>query len=131
MNTVSGRFGVRSIEAQIEVSSRCRHGDRQSGKDDGFRTQFRTRRDVGPQSRYSVEHGEWTLSSIFQPVFSLSHMRAVGYEGLLRAHDTLDRPVSPVDVFGQASRTGEALTIDRLTQALHLENFKMLGAQDE
>jgi EAL domain-containing protein (putative c-di-GMP-specific phosphodiesterase class I) len=81
--------------------------------------------------RYSVEHGELTLSSVFQPVFSLSHMRAVGYEGLLRAHDALDRPVSPLDVFGQASRTGEALTIDRLAQALHLENFKMLGAQTE
>jgi EAL domain-containing protein (putative c-di-GMP-specific phosphodiesterase class I) len=81
--------------------------------------------------RYSVEHGEWTLSSVFQPVFSLSHMRAVGYEGLLRAHDALDRPVSPLDVFGQASRVGEALQIDRLAQALHLENFKMLGAKDE
>lgn len=81
--------------------------------------------------RYSVEHGEWTLSSVFQPVFSLSHMRAVGYEGLLRAHDALDRPVPPVDVFAQASRVGEALQIDRLAQALHLENFKMLGAQNE
>jgi len=81
--------------------------------------------------RYSVEHGDWTLSSMFQPVFSLSHMRAVGYEGLLRAHDAFDRPVSPLDVFGQASRVGEALQIDRLAQALHLENFKMLGAQTE
>ena len=44
--------------------------------------------------RYSVEHDGLTLSSVFQPVFSLSHMRAVGYEGLLRAHDMLDRPVS-------------------------------------
>jgi EAL domain-containing protein (putative c-di-GMP-specific phosphodiesterase class I) len=81
--------------------------------------------------RYSVEHGEWTLSSVFQPVFSLSHMRAVGYEGLLRAHDMLDRVVSPLDVFGQAARVGEALQVDRLSQALHLENFKMLGAQTE
>lgn len=60
--------------------------------------------------RYSVEHGAWTLSSMFQPVFSLSHMRAVGYEGLLRAHDALDRVVSPLDVFGQAAlcRRGDA-----------------------
>jgi EAL domain-containing protein (putative c-di-GMP-specific phosphodiesterase class I) len=81
--------------------------------------------------RYSVVHGNLTLSSVFQPVFSLSHMRAVGYEGLLRAHDQLDRAVSPLDVFGQAARVGEALQVDRLSQALHLENFKMLGAQDE
>ena len=81
--------------------------------------------------RYSVRHGELTLTSVFQPIFSLSHMRAVGYEGLLRAHDALDRPVSPLDVFGQAARLGEVLQVDRLAQALHLENFKVLGAERE
>ncbi|MCX4163918.1 MULTISPECIES: EAL domain-containing protein [Paraburkholderia] len=81
--------------------------------------------------RYSVHHGELTLTSVFQPIFSLSHMRAVGYEGLLRAHDALDRPVSPLDVFGQAARLGEVLQVDRLAQALHLENFKVLGAERE
>jgi len=68
---------------------------------------------------------------VFQPIFSLSHMRAVGYEGLLRAHDALDRPVSPLDVFGQAARLGDVLQVDRLAQALHLENFKVLGAEKE
>ncbi|WP_133649911.1 EAL domain-containing protein [Paraburkholderia flava] len=81
--------------------------------------------------RYSVLHNDLTLTSAFQPIFSLSHMRAVGYEGLLRAHDALDRPVSPLDVFGQASRLGEVLQVDRLAQALHLENFKVLGAERE
>src|SRR6516225_6701558 len=81
--------------------------------------------------RYSVQHGELTLTSVFQPVFSLSHMRAVGYEGLLRAHDPLDRPVSPLDVFGDAARVGEALLVDRLAQGLHLENFALLGAERE
>ena len=81
--------------------------------------------------RYSTQHGELELTSVFQPVFSLSHMRAVGYEGLLRAHDSLDRPVSPLDVFGQAARLGEVLPVDRLAQSLHLENFKALGAEKE
>ncbi|NLP61235.1 EAL domain-containing protein [Paraburkholderia sacchari] len=81
--------------------------------------------------RYSVQHGELTLTSVFQPVFSLSHMRAIGYEGFLRAHDALDRPVSPLDVFGAAARVGEALLVDRLAQALHLENFALLGAERE
>jgi EAL domain-containing protein (putative c-di-GMP-specific phosphodiesterase class I) len=81
--------------------------------------------------RYSAQHGELTLTSVFQPVFSLSHMRAIGYEGLLRAHDALDRPVSPLDVFGEAARIGEALQVDRLAQALHLENFRLLGAERE
>ncbi|MEC5408784.1 EAL domain-containing protein [Paraburkholderia sp. MPAMCS5] len=81
--------------------------------------------------RFSVQHGELTLTSVFQPIFSLSHMRAVGYEGLLRAHDMLDRPVSPLDVFGEAARVGDALQLDRLAQTLHLENFKVLGAERE
>lgn len=81
--------------------------------------------------RYSVRHGELELTSVFQPIFSLSHMRAVGYEGLLRAHDALDRPVSPLDVFGQAARVGDVLQVDRLAQALHLENFRVLGAETE
>src|SRR6202012_5221452 len=81
--------------------------------------------------RYSGEHDGLTLSSVFQPVFSLSHMRAVRYEGWLRAPDALGRPVSPLDVFAEAARVGEALQVDRLSQALHLENFKMLGADNE
>ncbi|WP_322043780.1 EAL domain-containing protein [Paraburkholderia sp. J67] len=81
--------------------------------------------------RYSAQHGELTLTSVFQPVFSLSHMRAIGYEGLLRAHDALDRPVPPIDVFGEAARVGEVLHLDRLAQGLHLENFSLLGAERE
>ena len=81
--------------------------------------------------RYSAQHGGLTLTSVFQPVFSLSHMRAIGYEGLLRAHDSLDRPVSPLDVFGDAARVGDLLLVDRLAQGLHLENFRLLGAERE
>src|ERR1700744_469422 len=81
--------------------------------------------------RVTVQHGELPLNSVFQPIFSLSHMRAVGYEGLLRAHDVLDRPVSPLDVFGEAARIGDVLQVDRLAQTLHLENFKVLGAERE
>jgi EAL domain-containing protein (putative c-di-GMP-specific phosphodiesterase class I) len=81
--------------------------------------------------RFSVQHGGLTLTSVFQPIFSLSHMRAVGYEGLLRAHDAFDRPVSPVDVFGEAARVGDVLQVDRLAQVLHMENFRMLGAERE
>jgi EAL domain-containing protein (putative c-di-GMP-specific phosphodiesterase class I) len=58
-------------------------------------------------------------------------MRAVGYEGLLRAHDAFDCPVPPLDVFGDAARRGELLHVDRLALTLHLENFKMLGAERE
>ncbi|MFC5429394.1 EAL domain-containing protein [Paraburkholderia denitrificans] len=81
--------------------------------------------------RYSAPYGDLVLTSVFQPVFSLSHMRAIGYEGLLRAHDAFDRPVPPLDVFGEATRIGEVLQLDRLAQFLHLENFRLLGAERE
>jgi EAL domain-containing protein (putative c-di-GMP-specific phosphodiesterase class I) len=80
---------------------------------------------------YALRHHDLTLTSVFQPVFSLAHMRAVGYEGLLRAHDAFDCPVPPLDVFGDAARRGELLHVDRLALTLHLENFKMLGAERE
>ncbi|WP_323119687.1 sensor domain-containing phosphodiesterase [Burkholderia alba] len=81
--------------------------------------------------RVATQHRDLTLTSVFQPIFSLSHLRAVGYEGLLRAHDALDRPVSPLDVFGEAARHGDVMQVDRLAQALHLENFSLLGAERE
>lgn len=81
--------------------------------------------------RYALRHRDLTLTSVFQPIFSLAHLRAVGYEGLLRAHDVFDRPVPPLDVFGDAARQGELHYVDRLAQSLHLENFKTLRAERE
>ena len=81
--------------------------------------------------RHALRHRELTLTSAFQPIFSLSHLRAVGYEGLLRAHDIFDRPVPPLDVFGEAARHGELHYVDRLAQSLHLENFKALRTERE
>lgn len=86
---------------------------------------------VSGLQRYALRHGDLTLTSVFQPVFSLSHLRAVGYEGLLRAHDAFDCPVPPLDVFGDAARHGQLNHVDRLALMLHLENFKMLGAERE
>ena len=81
--------------------------------------------------RHVLRHRELTLTSAFQPIFSLAHLRAVGYEGLLRAHDIFDRPVPPLDVFGEAARHGELHYVDRLAQSLHLENFKALRTERE
>jgi EAL domain-containing protein (putative c-di-GMP-specific phosphodiesterase class I) len=86
---------------------------------------------VSGLQRCALRHREFTLTSVFQPIFSLAHRRAVGYEGLLRAHDSFDRPVTPLDVFGDAARRGELPHVDRLALTLHLENFKMLGAERE
>ncbi len=95
-------------------------------------TPYRFEREVTSGfERVASSHRDLSLTSMFQPIFSLSHQRAVGYEGLLRAHDALDRAVSPLDVFGEAARHGEVMQVDRLAQALHLENFSLLGAERE
>jgi EAL domain-containing protein (putative c-di-GMP-specific phosphodiesterase class I) len=86
---------------------------------------------VSGANRHAVRHHDFTLGTVFQPIFSLSHGRPVGYEGLLRAHDVFDQVVPPLDVFGMATREGELHYVDRLTHLLHLENFRALGVERE
>ena len=76
--------------------------------------------------RRTVRYGNLTLFSAFEPIFSVSHMRAAGYEAKLRAHDELNQSVSPLSVFSQAARLGDLLELDRLSQSLHLANFRGL-----
>lgn len=76
--------------------------------------------------RRTVRYGNLTLFSAFDPIFSVPHMRAAGYEAKLRAHDELNQSVSPLEVFGQAARLGDLLELDRLSQSLHLANFRGL-----
>lgn len=70
------------------------------------------------------------LSSAYQPVFSITHRRAVGYEALLRAHTLEGQPVSPLDVFARADTEAEITHLDRLCRALHLHNHGVIGAGD-
>ncbi|MEO6146875.1 MAG: EAL domain-containing protein [Sulfuriferula sp.] len=77
-------------------------------------------------------HGQFAglkLTSAFQPVFSITHRRPVGYEGLLRAFDSKNQPVSPLDIFHAIHVESEAIALDRLCRNLHLRNF--LGMADE
>lgn len=63
-----------------------------------------------------------TLSTAFQPIYSLSHSRAVGHEALLRAIDEDGRPVSPLQMFDEVP-AGEAAWCDTLSRVMHLFNF--------
>ncbi|GAB7564687.1 EAL domain-containing protein [Methylobacillus methanolivorans] len=66
------------------------------------------------------------LYSAFQPIYSLSHCRIVGYEGLLRAIDGR-RQVSPYQIFSLARDEASIVHLDRLSRALHLRNFCSMG----
>ncbi|MBF0454173.1 MAG: EAL domain-containing protein [Magnetococcales bacterium] len=63
------------------------------------------------------------LSSAFQPIFSPSHCRVIGYEGLVRGHDLQGKPVSPKNIFNKSDDPLESLYLDRLTRLLHVLNF--------
>jgi EAL domain-containing protein (putative c-di-GMP-specific phosphodiesterase class I) len=63
------------------------------------------------------------LSSQFQPIFSLAHRRPVGYEGLIRARDANNQPVSPAELFRRAPRGAPRIDLDRRCRSLHVQNF--------
>lgn len=82
-------------------------------------------------SRRTVLYGEYTVFSVFQPVFSVSHRRAVGYHASLRARDDAERHVPSHEVFTQAARRGDLLELGRLAESLHLGNFFAFDSHDE
>ena len=82
-------------------------------------------------SRRTVRYGGYTVFSVFQPVFSVSHRRAIGYHASLRAHDENGRQVPSAEVFTQAARRGDLLELGRLAESLHLGNFNAFDSHDE
>ena len=66
----------------------------------------------------------WTLRSHFQPIFSLAHGRAVGFEGLMRPTDASGAALAPLDTFGRDP--AHLFSLDRLAAAVHVRNFDAL-----
>ncbi len=63
------------------------------------------------------------LHSNFQPIYSLSHRRPIGYEGLLRGRDADNKPVSRSEIFNSLHTADEVIELDRLSCYLHLKNY--------
>ena len=63
------------------------------------------------------------IDSGFQPIFSLAHRRAVGFEALLRPHAADGSPLSPLAVFDMAQSEEENVFLDRLCRIVHIRNF--------
>lgn len=69
-----------------------------------------------------------TLSSAFQPIFSLAHRRPVGYEGLIRGRDVVSgAAVTPAELFRRAPRGAPRIDLDRRCRSLHVQNFMQAG----
>jgi EAL domain-containing protein (putative c-di-GMP-specific phosphodiesterase class I) len=69
----------------------------------------------------------FVLSSHFQPIYSLAHRRAVGYEALIRARDPGGRAVSPAELFVHAPLGEARVAMDRRCRQLHVGNFSRIG----
>lgn len=66
---------------------------------------------------------DFTIGSVFQPIFSLSHQYPVGYEALCRAKDVNGLPVSPFALFNQVNEESDNVLLDRLCRTVHVQNF--------
>ncbi|MDR5739798.1 MULTISPECIES: EAL domain-containing protein [unclassified Caballeronia] len=65
------------------------------------------------------------LSTHLQPIYSLPHQRAIGYEALLRgrAQGAGDGPlIGPFDLFARAIVAGTLTGLDRMSHLTHLRN---------
>lgn len=71
-----------------------------------------------------------SLTSAFQPIFSIAHRKPVGYEGLLRAYDINGRTISPGQVMQRPGSGREHLALDRTCRLLHAQNFANQDAGD-
>lgn len=81
-------------------------------------------RSITTDSLLSVgQFGEFQLASHFQPVFSLAHGRAVGFEALLRATDPNGKAVAPLEIFHKTDGSSQTVLLDRLCRAIHVRNF--------
>lgn len=70
-----------------------------------------------------------TITSAFQPIYSLAHRRAVGYEGLMRVQNVQGESISPLAAFAGMQTKEDIVVLDRLSRAIHCANFSEQGIQ--
>jgi EAL domain-containing protein (putative c-di-GMP-specific phosphodiesterase class I) len=75
------------------------------------------------EDRVTGRFRDYTIASVFQPIFSLSHRSPVGYEALCRARTNDGLAVSPSVLFGKVHSESENVLLDRLCRAIHVQNF--------
>ena len=75
-------------------------------------------------SALTSEYGAFRLASHFQPIYSLTHHRAVGHEALLRASSlATGMPVAPLDLFAGLAGDEARVALDHAAVAQHLAAY--------
>lgn len=70
-----------------------------------------------------ARYREFLLHSAFQPIYSLSHERVVGYEALIRGQRE-GLAVSPWEIFSTVDGFEQTVYLDRLCRTIHIRNFQ-------
>lgn len=77
-------------------------------------------------ARWTIRLDDFLLKSAFQPVYSLSHGRAVGHEALARAFDASGASIEPQQALCGDGSFGDLLRGDRAARTIHVLNFSEL-----
>lgn len=74
----------------------------------------------------SLNFYDYILKSGFQPIYSITHRRPVGYEALIRPYKNL-QTATPGEVFKNALNAGVSSDLDIICHTLHAFNFKEIS----
>lgn len=77
------------------------------------------------------DYAGYRLASHFQPIYSLTHHRAVGHEALLRATSLANgAPVAPLELFASVDGDEARVSLDRASLLQHLAAYAGKGANE-
>ncbi len=72
-----------------------------------------------------------TLTSHFQPIYSIDHQKIIGYEALIRGKDKDGNNISPDVIFDTPCDEKSSVYLDRLCRYTHVANSEKLKDQDK
>lgn len=85
--------------------------------------QLVTECDVHEDELSRARFNGFLLHSHFQPIYSLSHERIIGYEALIRGTRDNEK-ASPWEIFSSTEGFEQTVQLDRLCRTIHLRNFQ-------
>jgi len=96
---------------------------KQHNDDDTALNQYKNKSYIVASGAYQAEVNGIELHSNFQPIYSLSHRKPIGYEGLLRGLDAERQSISRSEIFSALRSKEEIIDLDRLGCYLHVNNY--------
>jgi len=71
------------------------------------------------------------LESVFQPIFSYAHHRAIGHEALLRVTDSDGTPIAPLQFLCRPWPTERAIELNALIARMHVANMSRCQPENQ